>query len=388
MILQTRTCDAEGHWDAPLPDLDSPATLVLIFGHSDLIDRPGPIEDLRAAFPTSCVVGCSTSGQFLGDSIADAGAVITIAKFQSPDIRLAVAADRCDDGPLNAGRTLAGSLAADDLRGVFVLSDGLSINGSLLARGLRDALPDNVPATGGLAGDGERFARTWVCCNGEIITRGVVAVGLYGESIRFHHGCRGGWDPFGPARIITRSEANTLYELDGKPALELYERYLGEQAADLPASALLYPLSIHPPDDDRPLVRTILNINRDDGALIFAGDMPEGWTAQLMQGDFDHVIDGAGAAAGMIPLAEVGDNPALCLAISCVGRRMILRHRAEDELEELRHAFPETVANVGFYSYGELSPVVGSTCELHNQTMTLTMISEDQRAQDAPAAAA
>lgn len=388
MILHTRTCDADGHWDAPFPDLDSPATLVLVFGHSDLIDRPGPIEDLRAAFPTSCLVGCSTSGQILENSIADAGAVVTIAKFQSPGVRLAVAADRCSDGPLIAGRSLANQLADDDLRGVFILSEGLSINGSLLARGLRDALPDHVPATGGLAGDGERFKRTWICSNGEIFTSGVVAVGFYGDSIRFHHGCRGGWDPFGPARIITRSEGNTLYELDGKPALELYERYLGDKAADLPASALLYPLAIHPPNDDRPLVRTILNINRDDGALIFAGDMPEGWTAQLMQGDFDHVIDGAGAAAGMLPLDQLDDRPALCLAISCVGRRLILRHRAEDELEELRHSLPDRVATVGFYSYGELSPIVGSTCELHNQTMTLTMISEEQSAQDAPAAAA
>ena len=69
--------------------------------------------------------------------------------------------------------------------------------------------------------------------------------GFYGNAIRVGHGSAGGWDQFGPRRKVSESIANVLFELDGQPALDLYERYLGPGDSEgLPSSALLFPIQV------------------------------------------------------------------------------------------------------------------------------------------------
>jgi hypothetical protein len=367
---------SEGAWSEPLPAMDGPSTLVLIFGDSESVSNPAPFDQLRRALPRAQILGCSTSGQILNESIHDGGLVVSILKFERTRIRVARATAKTAEQSHEAGRCLAMALQGPDLKGVFVLSDGTSINGTLLSLGLRTSLGSHIPATGGLAGDGARFQKTWVCCNGGPERGVVAAVGFYGEAVEFMHGCKGGWDPFGPERLVTRSTGNKLFELDGKPALAIYEEYLGERAAELPASALLFPLALRRPDEAHTVVRTVLAVSREENSMTFAGDIPAGSIVQLMKGNFDRIIDAASHAAGMMPLHNAGTDPGVCLSISCVGRRLILRHRAEEELEEVRALLPEGLSQIGFYSYGELSPLMGSNCELHNQTMTLTVITE------------
>ncbi len=378
MLTKTIRYDPESGWEGSFPAWDSPSTLVLLFGESQYIDQPGPFRQLREELPRSHVVGCSTAGQIVGDSIRDGGLVATFARFDRATIRVASSDKECRNDPHAAGRSIASVLSSPGLRGVFVLSDGTSMNGTLLATGLREGLPEGVCATGGLAGDGKRFERTWVCCDSDPQGGIVAAIGIYGdqEAVGFWHGCKGGWDTFGPERVVTKSRDNRLYELDGRPALSLYEQYLGDQAAELPASALLFPLALRRADESQTLVRTVLNVSREDHSMIFAGDIPEGAVVQLMQANFDRIIDGAAQAASMLSVQAMEGRDLLSIAISCVGRRLILRHRAEEELEEVLACLPQDVTQTGFYSYGELSPLVGSTCELHNQTMTLTVISE------------
>lgn len=361
-----------------LPDLDSPGTMVVAFGASSLVDTPAPIEELCARYPTSHVIAASTAGEIIGRRVSDDGLVVAVTRFERT--RLASA-----DVPISAvgesraaGRYLAERLAAPDLRAVFVLSAGLGINGSELVAGINEVLPVGVVVTGGLAGDGDRFERTWVIADGAPVSATVSAVALYGESVSVGHASRGGWDIFGPEREVTRSEANVLYELDGKPALALYERYLGTLAEGLPATALLFPLAIRQQGDTGPsTVRTVLGVSRDDGSMTFAGDMPEGYMAQLMTANFERLINGAGHAA-LACRDGSGAGPTLSIAISCVGRRLVLGSRIDEELEAVSDVFGPNTHQVGFYSYGELSPLVDSTaaCQLHNQTMTLTTFTE------------
>jgi hypothetical protein len=196
--------------------------------------------------------------------------------------------------------------------------------------------------------------------------------------VRIGHGSRGGWDIFGPERRVTRSQGNRLYELDGRQAVEIYKDYLGELAAGLPATALRFPLALRASaDDQKRLVRTVLAVGEDDGSMTFAGDMPEGYLAQLMRTNLDHLVDGAEEAATMTRNRGGDGEQTLAIAISCVGRRMILGERAEEEVEVTLEALPEGTLQVGFYSYGEISPYASGTCDLHNQTMTLTTIHED-----------
>jgi hypothetical protein len=243
---------------------------------------------------------------------------------------------------------------------------------------LREALPEGVVVTGGLAGDGERFGSTWVIGARAPTDRCVTAVGFYGDRLRVGHGCQAGWSSFGPERSITRSEGNVLFELDNKPALALYKSYLGERAAGLPATALLFPLAVWAPGaEGTPLIRTILGIDEAAQSLTFAGDIPQGHRARLMRTNMESLIQSAGLA-GVRAAQDFPDTSApLSIAVSCVGRRLVLGERTEEEIESVRQALPRAARQIGFYSYGELSPSQrGGYCDLHNQTMTVTLFDE------------
>ncbi|MFA4919622.1 MAG: FIST C-terminal domain-containing protein, partial [Thermodesulfovibrionales bacterium] len=265
----------------------------------------------------------------------------------------------------------------DDLAHIIVLSDGRNVNGSDLVRGLTKNLPQGVLITGGLAGDGERFQETLTFLD-DVPARDTIAVlGLYGKRLKVGYGSLGGWDSFGPERLITRSKGNILYELDGKSALELYKKYLGEHAKNLPASGLLFPLSLRTGEGESGLIRTILSINEEEQSLTFAGDVPEGAYARLMKANFDRLIDGAIGAAKKSYIAIGSFSPELAILVSCVGRKMILNQRTEEEVEGVRDILGDKTVLAGFYSYGEICPSnLGTKCELHNQTMTITALSE------------
>src|SRR6185295_17790849 len=383
MRVETITYDAaKSAWSLPgFPAaLDSDRTLVVAFGAPELIDAPKPLKDLKAAFPRAKVVGCSSAGEIAGTSVRDRSLSVAVAKFDHTDLQVASLEVQSSAQSFTAGQTLARQLSGKPaLRAVFVLSEGLDVNGSELVRGLNSVLDPSVVVTGGLSGDGTAFKRTWVALGDKLQSHMLVAVGLYGEHVVVGHGSKGGWDKFGPERIVTKSQANVLYELDNKPALALYKEYLGDKAAGLPATGLLFPLALRSgPKDDKVLVRTLLAVDEAKQSMTFAGDLPQGHLVQLMKADYDRLIGGASGAAQSVkqtlPAASTGAT--LALAISCVGRRLVLGERTEEEVEAVLDVLPKGSQIVGFYSYGEISPYASGQCDLHNQTMTLTTLSE------------
>jgi hypothetical protein len=374
MKTATVTFERSSGWSSPFPDLDSASTLVLVFAAADYQDDPEPLAEVVAAYPNSVVVGCSGAGEVSGDRVLDDSIVVAVCAFDSTEIRRADAAVGSPEDSRDAGTLLAAQLSRPDLVAVLVLSEGLAINGSELVRGLTTMLGTSVVVTGGLAADPGRFERTWVLADGRPTIGAVSAVGFYGESVRVGYGFKGGWDIFGPQRRVTRSVGNVVFELDGEPALDLYERYLGEQAAELPASGLLFPLAVWSDDPEDQVVRTLLAIDRNERSVVFAGDVAEGAWAQLMQANFDRLVDGAEGAAEIASSGHDGD--VLAIAVSCVGRKLVLGSRVDDEVESSSAALPEGATQVGFYSFGELSPNGLGRCDLHNQTMTITVISE------------
>lgn len=359
----------------PLPvHLDSPDTLVLAFADSSLGDGSGPVAELVGAFPRSVVLACSTAGEIAADLTHEGGLVAAVARFERSRVRGASARVPRVADSRRAGQTLAAALAEPDLRAVIVLSDGLGVNGSALVDGLVSGLPEGVLLAGGLAGDGDRFARTWVLVEGRPTPGAVVAAGLYGDAVRCGTGSGGGWAAFGPERVVTRSEGNVLFELDGRPALPLYREYLGDFAARLPASALLFPLALRPAGnrDEPHVVRTVLAVDDDEGSMTFAGNVPQGYVAQLMTAGLDQLVQGAADAAGR----ATHDDARVAIAVSCVGRRLVMGQRVDDELAATLEVLPRGGLQVGFYSYGEIGPDADGHCVLHNQTMTLSMLGE------------
>ena len=364
-----------GAWSRPFPDLDSERTMVLAFAAPSFGTRHDLMIELAAAYPRSAMIGCSTAGEIDQTRIRDESITVAVVRFERTRVRQAEARMVSAEDSYGAGARIAAELLSPELRGVLVLSPGTNVNGRELVKGLNGRLPEHVVVTGGLAGDGDRFGQTWVVAGGRIAPDAVVAVGLYGDHVCVGHGSRGGWDTFGVERVVTSAQGNVVYELDDRPALALYKEYLGDHAAELPGSSLLFPLSLRATQEDAyGVVRTVVGVDEAAQSLRCAAEVPRGSYAKLMRANLDRLVLGAqeagAAAAGRF------EGPVLCVAISCINRRLVLGERSEEETEATLTALPVGTAQVGFYSYGEISPHASGKCALHNQTMTVTVLGE------------
>ena len=387
MKTEQRSWTRAGGWrPASCGPVAQSAQLVLVFGATAVLQDRQLIESIRTFYPAAHILGCSTAGEICGAQVSDDSLVATAIHFEHTQVRTAQVSLDPKFGSQAAGEFLAQALPhsvgvgtggqAEKLAHVLVISDGSSVNGSDLVRGLMKHLPAGVAVTGGLAGDGARFGETLVFKNDVPEKGAIAAVGLYGDRLKVGFGSLGGWDPFGPERLVTRSKGNVLFELDGRPALSLYKQYLGEHAKGLPATGLLFPLSVRVEPGETALVRTILAVDEQQQSMTFAGDVPEGAHARLTKANVDRLVDGAiGAARASYPVGSV--PPELAVLISCVGRKLVLKQRVEDEVDGVRSILGEQAVMTGFYSYGEIAPFsLGQRSELHNQTMTITTFAE------------
>ncbi|MGH6968162.1 MAG: FIST signal transduction protein [Stellaceae bacterium] len=374
MRIEQRVWQAGDGWRVLASDGKLSPTLVLFFAAPGTVDDGQRFAELRAQYPSAAIMGCTTGGEIADVDVLDDTIVATAVEFKHTRLAFAEAAVEAAGGSLAAGMRLASKLPRADLRAVFVLSDGTHVNGSELVAGMQRALGVEVPITGGLAGDGARFASTRVGLNANPAPDRLAAVGFYGHDLRLGYGSVGGWDAVGPERRITRAQGNTLFELDDQPALALYKNYLGPEADKLPASALLCPLRIHPVGKpEAALVRTVIGIDDATGGMIFAGSVPEGYVAQIMLGHFENLIAGAGRAAARAAMPDAR----LAILVTCIGRKLLMGQQIADEVEAVKGVLGDACRLTGFYSYGEIAPLENSPfCDLHNQTMTITTFAE------------
>ncbi len=371
----------DGWVDVPKGKLSETPQWVLVFGGRKLLEEGERFKEVKAMYPKSRILSCSTAGEILDTRVRNDSIALSAVFFEKTTLTFSEVTVEKGEDSYEAGRKLANDLKKDGLTHVMVFSDGLRVNGTKLVRGFNDVLPSDVSVTGGLVGDGADFKKTLVGLDESGKEGKIVAVGFYGHALKIGYGSLGGWDPFGIERTITKSKDNVLYELDGQPALKLYKEYLGEQANGLPGTGLLFPLRLRLKNVGKEVevVRTILGISEADQSMTFAGDMPEGTPAMLMKANFERLIDGA-SGAGSMSIESLGSGKAeLAILISCVGRIMVLKERVEEEIEAVRAKIGNEAAIVGFYSYGELCPVAPTEkqCELHNQTMTITTFREE-----------
>jgi len=352
--------------------------LVLAFGAKDLVKTLNTYAKLRDKFPNADIVTCSTAGEIAGLNVQDDTIVSTAISFEKANISPMIVNIKDYDSSFEAGKALANQLKNDSLKHALIISDGQLVNGSELVKGTNQVLTAEIPVTGGLAGDGADFLGTVVGLNDDLKEGNIVGIGFHGSDLKIGFGTHGGWDEFGPHRTVTKSEGNVLFEVDDQNALSLYKKYLGPKADELPGSALLFPLSMRLDEDSPALVRTILSVDETNQSMTFAGDVPEGSKVRFMKSNFDRLIDGASQAAiDGFNFQNEPVNPELVLLISCVGRKLVLDQRIEEEIEAVEEIFGDNAFYCGFYSYGELAPTTtGAMCDLHNQTMTLTTYSE------------
>ena len=352
--------------------------LLLAFAAPDFFSAHGLASELRRRFPDVAVVGCSTAGEISMRGVDDGKAVVTAIRLERARL-VSGTTDLLDMADSRAaGQRLAKSIHAADLRLVLVFCQGVDINGAALVEGMSDVLGASIPITGGLAGDSGAFEKTWTLGPSGVSDRALVALGLAGDGIEIGHGSFGGWESFGPARKVTRCADNILKELDGEPALGVYKRYLGDYADQLPASGLLFPFAMLSDDlGASGVIRSILGINEEQGSLTLAGNIEEGGYLKLMHASTDALVDGAENAARAAAAMTQGHGAGLAILVSCVGRKLVMGDRTDEELEAVVSVLGRDTVRAGFYSNGEISPLApGGQSRLHNQTMTITTIIE------------
>jgi len=354
--------------------------LVLAFGSPAQMQSAAPV--LQQMFTDSVLAGCSTAGEISHRGVSDASLVVTSLRFDKSHTRSVSTALCGMADSLDAGQRLASQLPTHDLAAVVVFTQGVQINGSALVKGMTQVLGTRVPITGGMAGDGTAFTRTWVLDNDGLSDDRVIAIGFYGPDLQVSHGSFGGWSPFGPARKVTRAIGNVLFELDNEPALAVYKRYLGDYASGLPVSGLLFPFAmLGKHHNETGLIRTVLSVDESLGSVTLAGDIDPDGFVRLMHASTDALVDGASVAAVAARGAEadaVTSPNHFALLVSCMGRKVVMGDRVEEEIEAVCDVFGNAAHVAGFYSFGELCPMSGaSECKLHNQTMTISYFSEN-----------
>jgi len=358
---------------SPLPE----ANWVLVFGSVKRFKERGFTKAVQKRYPSAQIIGCTTSGEITDSGVHDESVHITAMHWERSSLKFIVK-------PINSmaqshalGALIASDLAKDDLKGVFILSDGLNVNGSELVEGIQEVLP-HIPITGGLAGDNANFSQTYLLNNDQVQDRIVIAVGIYGDSAVVTSGALGGWKPYGPPRKITRAVKNIVYELDNKPALPLYKMYIGYYANQLPASGLNFPFAIMAEDKSITVIRTLLAVDENDDSLTFAGNVAEGSTVRFLKSDHDMLVNGASGAARQILDKNINLNDkALAICVSCVGRKLVMEDQVSDEVFAVQRLLGVQTAITGFYSNGEIcSGEDDGHSLLHNQTMTIAYLSE------------
>ncbi len=383
MKSEQRRWEQSSGWSQPLTTkLEEIPQLVFVFGGSSLVSTEPIFNQLKQLYPKSHILLCSTAGEIINTSVTDNSVVATAVYFSKTSFQFGQVEIPQAEESYEVGKKLAKQLPTQDLIHAMVFSDGLHVNGTALVKGLTEVLPNTVSVTGGLVGDGSDFKHTYVGLDEVAKEKNIILIGFYGQSLKVGYGSMGGWDSFGPERIITKSKDNVLFELDGKPALTLYKEYLGEKASGLPGTGLLFPLSIRLKDDiekKNEVVRTLLAVDEKTQSMTFAGDMPEGAYAKLMKANFERLVEGASGAAGLTKSSLDIGKPELAILISCIGRKLVLKERVEEETEAVRSILGDLAVMTGFYSYGEISPTAPTEkqCRLHNQTMTITTFMEE-----------
>jgi hypothetical protein len=353
--------------------------LVLVFGSVQLLCKTDLVQGLTKAFPLAQLVGCTTAGEISDTTVHDGSVVVTAVHFEKIRVKIATAYLQTMAQSRQAGEEIGAALMSPELAAIMVFAKGTDINGTALVDGITSKISDSVPVTGGLAGDDGAFQKTYTLSNAGLSSDRIVAAGFEGEALRFSHGCFGGWQPFGPMRRVTHCENNILYELDGEPALAIYKRYLGDYAQGLPASGLLFPFEMVTRDSNSSgLIRTILGVDETTGSLTLAGNIDPDCYLRLMHAQTDRLVDGAEkAAVAAASKGAPGVGQSLALLVSCVGRKLVMGERTEEEIETIAEVLGKQSALTGFYSYGEISPMLGQVgCKLHNQTMTITWLGE------------
>jgi hypothetical protein len=321
------------------------------------------------------VFGCSSCGEFLYDNhqqvISEEGLVCMMMALVpgSFDVRLF---GRQGHTSFELGNSI-GRWATDRVEkpALLVLGSGLDTDGEQLVRGIQQITGDGVQMYGGLAGDDARFRETFVFSEEKLENNGAIAMvfdtGLYDIGGI----ATSGWVSIGAEKIITHSEGNVVYTIDGEPALDVYKDYLNVNDADLPEIGVEYPLLIRKPGSDD-VLRAVINVDRDKKSLIFAGTVPNGAVVTFSSSPGFEIIEFT--RNKVIAFYNNNKETDALILFSCMARHNALGPTISEEIDEAWQKWAKPL--IGFFTYGEIGNNYHGVCDFHNETFTMVSLKQ------------
>lgn len=361
-----------------LAELGRAPDLVILFS-SARYDAARVLEGVHSRLPAAVpLVGCSAYAEIDNEQALTSSVVAMGLVLEGIEVRTFQVAGRGVDS-FAAGRDAGRGLRefAPDL--VITFPDVLTMNATRFLLGLQDALGKGMPIVGGASADDGAFKATYQIHGREALSGGAVGVALKGP-LTIVTAAKSGYTPVGATHASTRVEnGNVLLEIDGRPALDIYRDYLGERVAQMPAVSIEFPIAVvggiegapRRADDELLLVRAILGVDEARGALLLGGDVPEGAAIRVTRATKEDVVRGAEEAT--MTALEAMPAPEVALIFSCMSRKSVLGPRFKDECRASFARLPEGLPKIGFYTFGELSPVQGTTMH-HESTYTIVLL--------------
>jgi hypothetical protein len=360
--------------------------LVFMFG-SIGYDQQSLVRAVREATGGAPLSGCSGEGTISGDDADESDFSVVVMAISSEELRWTNGLARgLGADSRAAGQRVARSLSSDlgaDALGLFVFPDGTTVNFDEFFAGLEGDLPSDrfLPIWGGGAGDNLAMRQTYQYCDDEVVSDGVAYALLSGEALPAW-AIDVGYIPIGGERTVTRSQGNVIYEIDGSPALEVFQEYLPDPAlaenwgARLANSfALCFRAPSYIKDEDY-IFRAVLSVNKAEGSLTLATEVQEGTSVWFSSRNQEKVTTGLDLMATQIK-QQLGDTqPKLVFHFDCTARGKIM-FRDQEKLRILRRfrqAVGPDVPWVGFYTFGEIGPVGEHNCH-HNYTAVVLALS-------------
>lgn len=348
-------------------------------------DQQAVLDGLREVMPKTLIVGGSAAGEITSwTTVFDAVNVLAVSSDEikfTVGVGTGVSSDSFAAGAMAAHSTIKENNGEKpDL--FIMLPDGMTGNGAAIVEGVKSVLGENFPIIGGSMGDDYLFQKTYEYYQGKVLTDAIVGIGLSGN-FSYGFGIRHGWEAVGLPLKVTKADGVKLQEIDGKPAIKLYEEYFGRESAELVREPLAriaytYPLGIEVDGGDELLIRDPVLAN-EKGEITMAAAIPKGSTIRVMIGDREKAIDAAKKAAEISLTQLNGAAPKFILMFNCMARNKLLGVRCNEENQIVQNTVGHEVPMAGFYTYGEQGPLLGrkgTPAYFHNETMTLLVVGE------------
>jgi hypothetical protein len=372
---------------------DQKPDLCIVFASSEF-DQDEVIAGVAKGANDAPIIGCSTAGEITGSGVFTRSVVVMVVKSDTIDFFTGLG-ENVSNGARQAGAFVAKETldkaknAGKELKVFIMLPDVLTGNGADAVRGALDVLGQHFPLVGGAAGDDFKFKQTYQYSDGRVVSGAIAAVGISGN-FTMGVGVRHGWMPIGLPRKVTKSEGSVVHELDGKPAVSIYEDYFGQKVDELREEplarlAITYPLGLKLPDySNEYLLRDPITVN-EDGSITCAAEIPMGSEVRIMIGSTEKAIEASEEAARnmMEPFKQNNSTPKFVLMFNCIAREKLFAQKAIDEINAMSQVIGREVPMIGFYTYGEQAPLGGEVHDLtkcnpkfHNETVVLFGVGE------------